>query len=125
MERTVAVAYETLLYESTGGVLTITMNRPEKLNALNDTMLIELNDAFKQAERDKSARVVILTGAGRGFCPGADLASAQANRNGGEPLDGYFRKRLQETYNPLVTRMRALPKPIIAAINGVAAGAGM
>jgi 2-(1,2-epoxy-1,2-dihydrophenyl)acetyl-CoA isomerase len=121
----VAVAYETLLYEQNNGVLTITMNRPEKLNALNDQMLIDLNDAFKQAERDKSARVVILTGAGRGFCPGADLSSAAANRSAGESLNGYFRKRLDETYNPLVMRIRQLPKPVIAAVNGVAAGAGL
>jgi 2-(1,2-epoxy-1,2-dihydrophenyl)acetyl-CoA isomerase len=119
------MAYETLLYEITDGVLTITMNRPDKLNALTDTMLSELNDAFKQAERDKTVRAVILTGAGRGFCAGADLAVAMANRNGGESVKGYFRKRLDDTYNPLVMRMRQLPKPIIAAVNGVAAGAGL
>jgi 2-(1,2-epoxy-1,2-dihydrophenyl)acetyl-CoA isomerase len=117
------MAYETLLYEQDGGILTITMNRPDKLNALNDTMLHELADAFKQAERDKAVRSIVLTGAGRGFCPGADLASAQ--KAVGESANGYFRKHLQETYNPLIMRMRQLPKPIIAAVNGVAAGAGM
>lgn len=120
------VAYETLLYDINDNILTITMNRPEKLNALNDTMLGELNDAFKQAERDKSVRVIVLTGAGRGFCPGADLAAAkEGGAANGSNSQGYYGKHLRETYNPLITRMRQLAKPTIAAINGVAAGAGM
>jgi 2-(1,2-epoxy-1,2-dihydrophenyl)acetyl-CoA isomerase len=117
------MAYETLLYKQDGDILTIIMNRPDKLNALNDTMLHELADAFKQAERDKAVRSIVLTGAGRGFCPGADLARAQKAVD--DSANGYFRKHLQETYNPLIMRMRQLPKPIIAAVNGVAAGAGM
>ncbi|GAP62752.1 2-(1,2-epoxy-1,2-dihydrophenyl)acetyl-CoA isomerase [Ardenticatena maritima] len=117
------MAYETILYEQDGGVLTITLNRPDKLNAVTDTMLHELRDAFKQAKRDESVRAVILTGAGRGFCAGQDLASVKER----DPSAGGFSygEHLRHTYNPLILQMRELPKPIIAAVNGVAAGAGM
>lgn len=116
------MAYENLLYEQNGGILTITMNRPDKLNSVTDVMLGEMNDAFKQAEKDRSVRVVVLTGAGRGFCAGADLAAAQ-ERGGNGPFD--FGHHLRTTFNPLVMKIRHMPKPVIAAINGVAAGAGM
>lgn len=115
--------YETILYEQDGGILTITLNRPEKLNAVTDTMLHELVDAFRQAERDRAVRVAVLTGAGRGFCPGADLGVAR--ERGADTGDLAYGKHLRETYNPLILQMREMPKPIIAAINGVAAGAGM
>ncbi len=114
------MSYETILYEQDGGVLTITMNRPDRLNALTITMLHELDDAFKQAGEDPAVRAVVLAGAGRGFCPGADLAAVQ---DYGPDFD--FGAALREHYNPLILRMVALPKPIIAAVNGVAAGAGM
>lgn len=117
------MSYETILYQQDGGILTITLNRPDKLNAITDVMLGELGDAFKAAEKDKAARVVILTGAGRGFCPGQDLASAKERGADSGNLD--YGHHLRETYNPLIQRMRELPKPVIAAINGVAAGAGM
>ncbi len=116
------MAYETILHEQSGGVLTITMNRPDKLNALTDVMLAELLDAFKGAGQDASVRVVVLTGAGRGFCPGADLSAVQ-DRIAGNGVD--YGKHLRATFNPLIATMRSLPKPVIAAINGVAAGAGM
>jgi 2-(1,2-epoxy-1,2-dihydrophenyl)acetyl-CoA isomerase len=115
--------YETLLYQKTDAVLTITMNRPDRLNALTATMLRELEDAFRQAGEDAAVRVVVLTGAGRGFCSGADLSEAmeQATANGG--VD--YAANLRNTYNPLILRIRGLPKPIIGAVNGAAAGAGM
>lgn len=116
--------FETILYEVDAGVLTITLNRPDKLNAANDTMLQELQEAFKQAKRDDDVRVVVLTGAGRGFCAGQDLASVQERMSEAD-ADLAYGEHLRETYNPLVLRMRRLPKPIIAAVNGVAAGAGM
>lgn len=114
------MTFETLLYQIDGVVLTITMNRPERLNAMNNTMRRELIAAFSQAADDETVRVIVLTGAGRGFCSGADLAAAVED---GTPVN--FGELLRETYNPLVLLMRRLPKPIIAAVNGVAAGAGM
>jgi len=117
------MVYETILYERGGGVLKITLNRPDKLNAFTDTMLDELIEAFKRADDDSSVRVVVLTGAGRGFCPGQDLASA-VERGAGSGNFSYS-DHLRAHYNPLILGMRTLTKPIIAAINGVAAGAGM
>ncbi|GAB4480161.1 MAG: 2-(1,2-epoxy-1,2-dihydrophenyl)acetyl-CoA isomerase PaaG [Anaerolineae bacterium] len=114
------MSYETILYEQDDGILTITMNRPDRLNALTVTMLHELDDAFKRAEEDPAIRAVVLTGAGRGFCPGADLSAVQEY---GPDFD--FGTALREHYNPLILRMVNLPKPIIAAVNGAAAGAGM
>jgi len=117
------MSYETVLYEQNGAILKITMNRPDKLNAMTDTLLHELGDAFQCAGDDPSVRVVVLTGAGRGFCAGADLAGVVES---GFEGDSYpYREHLINNYNPLILRMRNLPKPIIGAINGVAAGAGM
>jgi 2-(1,2-epoxy-1,2-dihydrophenyl)acetyl-CoA isomerase len=117
-----SMAYETILTELKDGVFTITLNRPDKLNSFNDKMFVELTDAIKQVERDPSARCVVLTGAGKGFCAGQDLSSAKDRMMSGEMSYGHH---LRETYNPLIIRIMSLPKPIIAAINGAAAGAGM
>jgi 2-(1,2-epoxy-1,2-dihydrophenyl)acetyl-CoA isomerase len=103
--------------EQDGAVLTLTLNRPEALNALNADLRAALLAALKAATRDDGVRAVVLTGAGRGFCAGADL------RGGGGERE--FRRVLATEYNPLIEAMRALPKPIVAAANGVAAGAGM
>jgi 2-(1,2-epoxy-1,2-dihydrophenyl)acetyl-CoA isomerase len=109
--------YETILVDVADGVATITLNRPESLNALNATMRRELLAAFKAAGRDEAIRAVVVTGAGRGFCSGADL------RGGAE--ERAFRRVLTGEYNPLIVAIRELPKPVIAAVNGVAAGAGV
>ena len=103
------------------GVETITLNRPEKLNALNPEMHERLRAAFARAADEPSIRAVLLTGAGRGFCTGQDLAERDV-RAGAPPID--LAISLGSHYNPLVRRMRALPKPIVCAVNGVAAGAG-
>jgi 2-(1,2-epoxy-1,2-dihydrophenyl)acetyl-CoA isomerase len=108
---------ETIQVEVAAGVQAITLNRPESLNALNATMRHELLAAFKQATRDDGIRAVLLTGAGRGFCSGADLRGGSGERE--------FRRVLTTEYNPLIAAIRDLPKPVVAAVNGVAAGAGM
>lgn len=117
------MAYNAVLYEKDGGVLTITMNRPDKLNAADDHMLAEMNDAFKQAEADAEVRAILLTGAGRGFCAGADLAAGMEHLQTAGGMS--YGKHLRETFNPLILRMRRIPKPVVGAVNGAAAGAGM
>ena len=103
------------------GVETITLNRPDKLNALNPEMHKLLRDALERAQDQPEVRAVLLTGAGRGFCTGQDLAERDTSP-GAAPID--LSVSLGSNYNPLVRRMRALPKPIVCAVNGVAAGAG-
>jgi 2-(1,2-epoxy-1,2-dihydrophenyl)acetyl-CoA isomerase len=116
------MTFEHLLYDVQNGVCTITLNRPDVLNALNEKLNYELKDAFTQAGADPSVRVVVLTGAGRGFCSGADLKSEAAFKSGeGErSLADAVRNR----YNPMILAIRNLPKPVIGRLHGVAAGAG-
>jgi 2-(1,2-epoxy-1,2-dihydrophenyl)acetyl-CoA isomerase len=102
------------------GVLRVTLNRPEKLNAFNPAVHEGLAAAMARAESDPAIRCVLVTGAGRGFCAGADLG--QRDMKSDAPID--LGASLETWYNPLVKRMRALPKPIVCAVNGVAAGAG-
>jgi 2-(1,2-epoxy-1,2-dihydrophenyl)acetyl-CoA isomerase len=98
----------------------ITLNRPDKLNAVNDAMRQALRRALGDAEADESCRALLLTGAGRGFCTGQDLSDRLAKSGESVVLGG-----AQETfYNPLVRKLRSLPFPVVAAVNGVAAGAG-
>ena len=103
------------------GVMTITLNRPERLNSFNDVMHQQLAECLKQAERDDTIRCLLITGAGRGFCAGQDLNDRNVDPNGPAPDLGMSVERF---YNPLVRRLAKLPKPVIAAVNGVAAGAG-
>ena len=103
------------------GVLSLTLNRPEKLNAFNLEMHQALRAALERATDEPEIRAVLLTGAGRGFCTGQDLSERDVSA-GAAPID--LSVSLGSYYNPLVRRMRALPKPIVCAVNGVAAGAG-
>jgi 2-(1,2-epoxy-1,2-dihydrophenyl)acetyl-CoA isomerase len=112
-----AHAYETIRYGIADGVATLTLNRPDSLNALNATMRRELLAALKAAGKDEAVRAVVITGEGRGFCSGADLRGGEGERQ--------FRTVLTTEYNPLIRAIRDLPKPVIAAVNGVAAGAGV
>lgn len=111
--------FQHLLVEEDGGVLTITMNRPEVINAFNDAMLEELGEAMDAAAQDELVRCVVLTGAGRGFGSGQDLRTfVQVDRSHGE---GKVSVHLQK-YHRVVLAIRNMPKPVIAAVRGVAAG---
>ena len=101
-----------------GAVLTITLNRPDVLNALNAAMHAGLAAALKEAARDDDVRAVVLTGAGRGFCVGQDLSEFRE-------APGDIGDRLRSAYHPNVLAIRSLEKPVIAAVNGAAAGAGL
>ena len=103
------------------GVLTLTLNRPEKLNAFNPEMHQALREGLARAADEAEVRAVVLTGAGRGFCAGQDLSERDVSA-GAAPID--LSVSLASNYNPLVRRLRELPKPIVCAVNGVAAGAG-
>lgn len=108
-----------VLYQVDGAVATITLNRPDVLNALNSALMVALREAVTNASADAAVRAVIVTGAGRGFSSGADLASSSPG-GGSDPGS-----TLRDRYHPVILAMRNMPKPIISAVNGVAAGAGM
>jgi 2-(1,2-epoxy-1,2-dihydrophenyl)acetyl-CoA isomerase len=103
------------------GVLTLTLNRPGRLNALNAALTLALSAAIGRAEADPGCRAVLITGAGRGFCAGADLADRAVAPGGPRPDLG---QTLEKGLNPLVRALRSLPKPVVCAVNGPAAGAG-
>lgn len=107
-----------VLGEVSAGVLTLTLNRPDALNAFDAAMKSELLAALKGASRDRAVRALIVTGAGRAFSAGQDLKERPVGASD-------FAAELRERYNPIVLAMRRLEKPIVGAINGVAAGAGM
>ena len=111
------MTYETILYESAEGVATITLNRPQQLNAVNRQLAQEWGMALAEADRDERVRAVLITGAGRGFCVGQDLSTLKEGMTGGQIL--------REMYNPILLALRRLPKPVVAAVNGAAVGAGM
>lgn len=108
-----------ILYEARAGVARITLNRPEVLNSFDTAMSLALQRRLEDAARDQAIRAVVLTGAGRAFCAGQDLAEAVS-----EPGIADFAAHVRSVYNPLVLDLRALPKPVVCAVNGVAAGAG-
>ena len=113
---------EAVLRTLDDGVLTLTLNRPEALNALNREITGTLRDAMEAAARDREVGAVIITGAGRAFCAGADLKDVVARREAGERDLG---DDLRTNYTPMIRAIRACPKPVIAALNGTAAGAGL
>jgi 2-(1,2-epoxy-1,2-dihydrophenyl)acetyl-CoA isomerase len=105
-----------LLVAREGGVLTLTLHRPERLNSLDISLLTALGEAMTEARQDDAVRAVVITGSGRGFSAGADLTEGGREN---------VRRRLALRYAPVITAMREMEKPVIAAVNGVAAGAGM
>lgn len=112
--------YETILVEQEEGVATITLNRPDKYNALNRLVAKELIAVFKEAQRSAAIRCLLLTGAGKGFCAGQDLGDSEARS-----ADFSFREHLEEGYNKMVSWMHSLEKPIVVAVNGACVGAGL
>jgi 2-(1,2-epoxy-1,2-dihydrophenyl)acetyl-CoA isomerase len=112
------VAYETINYEKVQGVATITLNRPQSLNAFVPQMNQEVLEALKDGERDKTVRCLMITGAGRAFCAGQDLKGRTPEQKGS------LGASLREKYNPMIRQIRQMEKIVVAAVNGVAAGAG-
>jgi 2-(1,2-epoxy-1,2-dihydrophenyl)acetyl-CoA isomerase len=111
---------DTILLSIADGVAEITLNRPDKLNAFTQTMHGELREAMQSIRANSTVRAIILTGAGKGFCAGQDLAESMGNRTGSiDPT-----QTLQENYNPLIQSIHESGVPFICAVNGVAAGAG-
>ncbi|MDQ6851546.1 MAG: enoyl-CoA hydratase-related protein [Actinomycetota bacterium] len=111
---------DVLVVERSDAVVTLTLNRPETMNSLSVELKQALLDALSDASSDESVRAVVLTGTGRGFCVGQDLKEHVANLGGEpEPLS-----TVTQHYNPIVTALATMPKPVIAAVNGMAAGAG-
>lgn len=111
--------YQSILFEITDSVARLTLNRPDRLNAFTESMHEEMRHALDQVEKPGAARVLIITGAGRGFSAGQDLADPIMS--GGGDLD--VGSTLERNYNPLLHRLHALPMPVVAAVNGIAAGA--
>jgi 2-(1,2-epoxy-1,2-dihydrophenyl)acetyl-CoA isomerase len=117
------VTYKCLLVETADGIATLTLNRPERLNALGDTLRDDLHDALERASADPAIRAIVITGAGRGFCAGGDVKAMHEAREAGRSralLD-----RIAPSRDRTLLLMREAPQPIIAAVNGPAAGAGM
>ncbi len=110
-----------ILLTVAGGVAEITLNRPDKLNSFTRAMHVQLREALGTARADASVRAILLTGAGRGFCAGQDLADV-IDPVTGKP--GRVNRTLEEDYNPLIHTLQEIDLPVVCAVNGVAAGAG-
>jgi 2-(1,2-epoxy-1,2-dihydrophenyl)acetyl-CoA isomerase len=115
------MSYECILFEQSEGVARLTLNRPDRLNSFNVRMHEEVRQVLRQVKEDIDCRVLVITGAGRGFCAGQDLGDRTV-APGGAATD--LGQSIELYYKPLVLALRGLAKPVIAAVNGVAAGAG-
>jgi 2-(1,2-epoxy-1,2-dihydrophenyl)acetyl-CoA isomerase len=115
------MAYQCILFELTDGIARLTLNRPDRLNSFNVDMHAEVRDALERVRADATCRVLVLTGAGRAFCAGQDLSDRAVSPGGGATDLG---ESIELRYKPLALALRTMPKPVIAAVNGVAAGAG-
>lgn len=116
------MSYKNILFDITAGIARLTLNRPEKLNSFTAEMHEEVHEAIGRVGSEPGVRVLLLTGAGRGFCAGQDLGD-RAVSPGGTPVD--LGLSIERYYAPLVLALRALPLPVVCAVNGVAAGAGV
>jgi 2-(1,2-epoxy-1,2-dihydrophenyl)acetyl-CoA isomerase len=117
------MTYKCLLYDVQDHVATLTLNRPDRLNALGDTLREDLHDAILRSAADEAVRVLVITGAGRGFCSGGDVKSMSERDQAGATAS--FQEKIAPSRDRTILAMRDCPKPIIAAVNGPAAGAGM
>ena len=115
------MAYRTILFSIETGVARLTLNRPDRLNSFTVEMHEEIAAALDALDADKSVRTLLISGAGRGFCAGQDLADRAVSPAGEAPDLG---ESVEKRYNPLIRRLTSLPMPVVAAVNGVAAGAG-
>ena len=115
------MSYETIQFKIENGIAVLTLNRPDRLNSFTQAMHREVRAALDQVQADKTVRVLLLTGAGRGFCAGQDL-NDRAVEPGAPGVD--LGESVEKYYAPLVMTLRTLPMPVICAVNGVAAGAG-
>jgi 2-(1,2-epoxy-1,2-dihydrophenyl)acetyl-CoA isomerase len=108
-----------------GPIATLTLNRPETLNSISDALTRDARDALAEVRETKSARALILTGAGRGFCAGAELNESIVNGDGSQSAGQSLNASMRDRTNPLIVDLKDLPIPVVAAVNGVAAGAGV
>lgn len=116
--------FQNLNCERKDGILVVTLNRPQKLNSLSLGLLKDLKACAESIQRDRGLRAVLLTGAGRGFCAGADLTDPESFPTTGQSMGQFMASRLREYYNPVALMWSNLPVPVVVAQNGVAAGAG-
>jgi 2-(1,2-epoxy-1,2-dihydrophenyl)acetyl-CoA isomerase len=116
--------FKNLACETKDGVRIVTLNRPGKLNSLSVGLLSDLKSCGEAIQRDRAVRAVVLTGAGRGFCAGADLTDPEGFGGGSQSLGQMLASRLREYYHPVALLWSGLPVPLVVAMNGVAAGAG-
>ncbi len=115
------MAFKTIEFNVESGVATLTLNRPDRLNSFNTQMHDEVRTAMKNVHEDRAIRCLLLTANGRGFCAGQDLSDRAVSTEGGVPD---LSESIEKYYNPLIESIMGLPKPVICAVNGVAAGAG-
>ncbi len=114
-----------ILCEQADGIATLTLNLPHKLNPIAKDLQVELRDALERIRDDRTVRAVILTGAGKAFCVGADLSAMAPPGEPGQTLGDQTAEWMQKLSNPLIETLRTLPVPVVAAVNGPAAGAGV
>jgi len=119
------MAYENILVETKDGVATLTLNRPQSLNSLNKGLIDDIRGALRTTAKDDGVKVLVVTGAGRGFCAGADLANAGFNDGVQRTVGEGISHSMEIGYNPLVRDLAGFPKPVVVAVNGVAAGGGV
>ena len=115
------MTYDKITLTKDQGLATLTLNVPEKLNAVSRKMIVDIKDCWEKLADDSSVRAVLLTGAGRGFCAGADLSDPDRDMSAAADAGS----ALEKLFNPTIRLMRSIPKPVVSAVNGVAAGVGM